>query len=123
MGLEPQRVFRGFISIKRNAYNLNYIDERFGIANPKYFSGTLQIEDNVNSSGNFISYKYYRLSDTFNLVDINENIKIGDKILIYKGNLLLDTGNGMYSPSKIEYNSQIKLHYAQNQSELYRKNQ
>jgi hypothetical protein len=55
---------------------LNYIDERFGIANTKYFSGTLQIEDNANSNGNFISYKYYRLSDTFNLVDINEISKL-----------------------------------------------
>ena len=98
-------------------------DERFGIANTKYLSGTLQIEDNANSNGNFISYRYYRLSGTFNLVDIKENTKTGDKILIYEGNLLLDTGNAMYSPSKIEYKSQIKLHDAQNQLELYGKNQ
>ena len=98
-------------------------DERFGIANIKYLSGTLQIEDNANSNGNFISYRYYRLSGTFNLVDIKENTKTGDKILIYEGNLLLDTGNAMYSPSKIEYKSQIKLHDAQNQLELYGKNQ
>lgn len=98
-------------------------DERFGIANTKYLSGTLQIEDNANSNGNFISYRYYRLSGTFNLVDIKENTKTGDKILVYEGNLLLDTGNAMYSPSKIEYKSQIKLHDAQNQLELYGKNQ
>ena len=98
-------------------------DERFGIANTKYLSGTLQIEDNANSNGNFISYRYYRLSGTFNLVDIKENTKTGDKILVYEGNLLLDTGNAMYSPSKIEYKSQIKIHDAQNQLELYGKNQ
>jgi hypothetical protein len=98
-------------------------DERFGIANTKYLSGTLQIEDNANSNGNFISYRYYRLSGTFNLVDIKENTKTGDKILVYEGNLLLDTGNAMYSPSKIEYKSQIKLHDAQNQLELSGKNQ
>jgi hypothetical protein len=99
------------------------IDERFGIANTKYLSGTLQIEENANSNGIFISYRYYRLSGTFNLVDIKENTKTGDKILVYEGNLLLDTGNAMYSPSKIEYKSQIKLHDAQNQLELYGKNQ
>ena len=98
-------------------------DERFGIANTKYLSGTLQIEDNANSNGNFIAYRYYRLSGTFNLVDIKENTKTGDKILVYEGNLLLDTGNAMYSPSKIEYKSQIKIHDAQNQLELYGKNQ
>jgi hypothetical protein len=98
-------------------------DERFGIANTKYLSGTLQIEENANSNGNFISYRYYRLSGTFNLVDIKVNTKTGDKILVYEGNLLLDTGNAMYSPSKIEYKSQIKLHDAQNQLELSGKNQ
>ena len=97
-------------------------DERFGIANTKYLSGTLQIEENANSNGNFISYRYYRLSGTFNLVDIKENTKTGDKILVYEGNLLLDTGNAMYIPSKIEYKSQIKLHDVQNQLELYGKN-
>jgi hypothetical protein len=98
-------------------------DERFGIANTKYLLGTLQIGDKANTNSNFISYRYYRLSGTFNLVDIKENIKTGDKILIYEGNLLLDTGNGMYSSSKIEYKSQIKLYDAQNQLELYKKNQ
>jgi hypothetical protein len=88
-------------------------DERFGIANTKYLSGILQIEDKANTTSNFISYRYYRLSGTFNLVDIKENIKTGNKILIYKGNLLMDTGNAMYSPSKIEYKSQIKLYDAQ----------
>ena len=56
-------------------------------------------------------------------MDTKENIKTGDKILIYEGNLLLDTGNAMYSPSKIEYKSQIKLYDNQNQLELYGKNQ
>ena len=99
-------------------------DERFGTANIKYLSGTLQIEDKANTNGNFISYRYYRLSGTFNLVDIKGgNIKTGDKILIYEGNLLLDTGNAMFSPSKVEYKSQIKLYDPQNKLELYGKNQ
>jgi hypothetical protein len=33
-------------------------DERFGTANTKYLSGTLQIEDKANTNGNFISYRY-----------------------------------------------------------------
>jgi|GEM_PF-1468028 len=96
-------------------------DERFGEANTKYISGTLQIEDKANSNGNFISYRYYRLSGTFNLVDIKENTKTGDKILIYEGYLLLDTGNAMFNPSKVEYKSEIKLYYLQNKLELYGK--
>jgi hypothetical protein len=106
-----------------NEFEKTTIDERFGIANTKYLSGTLQIEDKANINSNFISYRYYRLSGTFNLVDTKENIKTGDKILIYEGNLLLDTGNAMYSPSKIEYKSQIKLYDGQNHLELYGKNQ
>jgi hypothetical protein len=98
-------------------------DERFEVTNTKYLSGTLQIEDKANTNSNFISYRYYRLSGTFNLVDIKENIKTGDKILIYEGHLLLDTGNAMYSPSKIEYKSQIKLFDPQNELELFGKNQ
>jgi hypothetical protein len=98
-------------------------DERFEVTNTKYLSGTLQIEDKANTNGNFISYRYYRLSGTFTLLDIKENMKTGDKVLIYEGNLLLDTGNAMYSPSKIEYKSQIKLYDVQNQLELYGKNQ
>jgi hypothetical protein len=45
-------------------------DEDLEITNTKYLLGTLKIEDNANSSGNYISYIYYRLSGTFNLVDI-----------------------------------------------------
>jgi hypothetical protein len=99
------------------------LDERFGVANTKYLTGTLQIEDKANSNDNFIAYRYYRLTGTFNLVDIKENIKTGDKILNYEGNLLLDTGNAMFNPSKVEYISQIKLFDTQNQLELYGKNQ
>ena len=98
-------------------------NDELEITNTKYLLGTLKIEDNANSNDNYISYRYYRLSGTFNLVDIKENIKNEDKILIYEGNLLLDTGNAMYSPSKIEYKSQIKLYDAQNQLGLYGKNQ
>ena len=98
-------------------------DERFGVTNTKYLSGTLQLEDKASYNGSFISYRYYRLSGTFTLLDIKENMKTGDKVLIYEGNLLLDTGNAMFNPSKVEYKSQIKLYDVQNQLELYGKNQ
>ena len=96
-------------------------DERFGAANTKYLSGTLQIEDKADTNGNFISYRYYRLSGTFNPVNGKENIKTGDKILIYEGYLLLDTGNAMFSHSKVEYKCEIKFYYLQNKLELYGK--
>ena len=96
-------------------------DEIFGEANTKHLSGTLQIEDKANTNGNFISYRYYRLSGIFNLVNSKENIKTGDKIWNYEGDLLLDTGNAMFSPSKVEYKSEIKLYSLQNKLELYGK--
>ena len=96
-------------------------DEIFGEANTKYLSGTLQIEDKASSNGNFISYRYYRLSGTFNLVNSKENTKTEDKIWNYEGDLLLDTGNAMFSPSKVEYKSEIKLYPLQNKLELYGK--
>lgn len=95
--------------------------EIFGAANTKYLSGTLQIEDKANTNVNFISYRYYRLSGTFILVNSKENNKTGDKILNYEGDLILDTGNAMFSPSKVEYKSQIKLYSLQNKLELYGK--
>ncbi|HJT85727.1 MAG TPA: hypothetical protein VJ697_14690 [Nitrososphaeraceae archaeon] len=98
-------------------------DERFGISNTRYLSGTIQIEDKTNSNGNLISYRYYRLSGTFNLVNIKESILNIDKVSIYEGNLLLDTGNAMFTPSKVAYKSQIKLYDTQNRLELYGKNQ
>ena len=94
-------------------------DEIFGEPNTKYLSGTLQIEDKANTNGNFISDRYYRLSGTFTLVNSKENIKTEDKILNYEGDLLLDTGNAMFSPSKVEYKTEIKLYSLQNKLELY----
>ena len=97
-------------------------DERVGPENTKYLMGTLQIEDKTKSNDNFISYRYYRLLGTFNLIDIKENTKTGHKVSIYEGNLLLDTGNAMFIPSKIEYKSQLKVYDDQNKLELYGKN-
>ena len=54
----------------------------------------------------------------FNLVNRKENITTGEKILVYEGNLLFDTGNEMFSPSKLEYKSQIKLYDSQKKLEL-----
>jgi len=98
-------------------------DERVGIANIRYLSGTIQIEDKTNSDGNFMSYRYYRLSGTFNIVNQKESINSMDKFSIYEGNLLFDTGNAMFNPSKVDYKSQIKLYDNQNRLDLYGKNQ
>ena len=85
-------------------------DDGFGVENSKFLSGTLKIEDKTNPEGNFSVYKFYKLSGLFNLTNQKENITTGEKVLIYKGNLLFDTGNEMFTPSKLQYKSQIKLY-------------
>ncbi len=47
-----------------------------------------------------------------------ENITTGEKVLIYQGKLLFDTGNEMFTPSKLEYQSQIKFYDSQKKLEL-----
>ena len=79
---------------------------------------TLKIEDKANSINNSPVYKFYKISGLFNLVNRQENVTTGEKIVIYEGNLLLDTGNEMFSPSKLEYQSQIKLYESLNKLEL-----
>jgi hypothetical protein len=51
-------------------------------------------------------------------VNRQENVTTGEKVLVYKGNLLFDTGNEMFSPSKLEYQSQIKLYDSLKKLEL-----
>lgn len=94
------------------------LDDGFGAKNSKFLSGTLKIEDKANSEGNSPAYKFYKISGLFNLVNRKENITTGEKILVYEGNLLFDTGNEMFSPSKLEYKSQIKLYDSQKKLEL-----
>jgi hypothetical protein len=94
------------------------LDDGFGAKNSKFLSGTLKIGDKANSEGNSLAYKFYKISGLFNLVNRKENITTGEKILVYKGNLLFDTGNEMFSPSKLEYKSQIKLYDSQKKLEL-----
>lgn len=93
-------------------------DNGFGAKNSKFLSGTLKIEDKANSVDNSSVYKFYKISGLFNLVNTQENVTTGEKIAIYEGNLLLDTGNEMFSPSKLEYQSQIKLYESLNKLEL-----
>jgi hypothetical protein len=93
-------------------------DNGFGAKNSKFLSGTLKIEDKANSINNSPVYKFYKISGLFNLVNRQENVTTGEKIVIYEGNLLLDTGNEMFSPSKLEYQSQIKLYESLNKLEL-----
>jgi hypothetical protein len=93
-------------------------DDGFGAKNSKFLSGTLKIGDKANSEGNSPAYKFYKISGLFNLVNRKENITTGEKILVYEGNLLFDTGNEMFSPSKLEYKSQIKLYDSQKKLEL-----
>ena len=93
-------------------------DDGFGAENSKFLSGTLKIEDKTYSEGNFPVYKFYKLSGLFNLTNQKENTTTGEKVLIYQGNLLFDTGNEMFTPSKLEYQSQIKLYDLQKKLEL-----
>ena len=93
-------------------------DDGFGAENSKFLSGTLKIEDKTNSEGNFPEYKFYKLSGLFNMTNQKENITTGEKVLIYQGKLLFDTGNEMFTPSKLEYQSQIKFYDSQNKLEL-----
>jgi hypothetical protein len=93
-------------------------DDGFGAENSKFLSGTLKIEDKTNSEGNFPEYKFYKLSGLFNLTNQKENITTGEKVLIYQGKLLFDTGNEMFTPSKLEYQSQIKFYDSQKKLEL-----
>ena len=95
-------------------------DDGFGAENSKFLSGTLKIEDKTNSEGNFPVYKFYKLSGLFNLTNQKENITTGEKVLIYQGNLLFDTGNEMFTPSKLEYQSQIKLYDTQKEARINR---
>jgi hypothetical protein len=94
------------------------LDDGFGAKNSKFLSGTLKIGDKANSEGNSPAYKFYKISGLFNLVNRKENITTGEKILVYEGNLLFDTGNEMFSPSKLEYKSQIKIYDSQKKLEL-----
>ncbi|MGH9999705.1 MAG: hypothetical protein ACRD6Q_00630, partial [Nitrososphaeraceae archaeon] len=94
------------------------LDDGFGAKNSKFLSGTLKIEDKANSEGNSPASKFYKISGLFNLVNRKENITTGEKVLIYQGNLLFDTGNKMFTPSKLEYQFQIKLYDSQKKLEL-----
>jgi hypothetical protein len=93
-------------------------NEGFSVANSRYLSGTLKIEDKANSVGNFISYSYYKFSGSFDLVNSKENSKTGEKILIYEGDLGLDTDNEIFGTSEFEYESQINLYQPENRFEL-----
>ena len=78
----------------------------------------MKIEDKVNSEGDFVSYNYYKISGSFNLVNSKENPKTGEKIFIYEGDLGFDTDNELFGFPELEYESQIKLYQPANNFEL-----
>ncbi len=74
----------------------------------RILSGTLKVEDKAQSTADFKSFTYYKLSGTFHLGRSMENAKTGEKILFYNGNLCLDTEDAIFNP-KLEFESTVKL--------------
>ena len=93
-------------------------DNLFG-DNSRTFSGTLKVEeDKANSTGDSISYKYYKLSGSFDLINSTDNPETEDKIFIYKGDLGFDVDNDTFGKPDIQYESEVKLYQPENKLEL-----
>ena len=92
-------------------------DNLFG-DNSRTFSGTLKVENKSNSEGDSISYKYYKLSGSFNLINSTAGAGTEDKLLIYKGDLGFDADNSTFGKPDIKYESEIKLYEPENKLEL-----
>lgn len=82
------------------------------------FSGTLKIEDKENSEVDYISYEYYKMSGTFDLINSEENPETGSTIFIYKGDLGFEMDDEIFGTKKIEYESQVKLYQPENKLQL-----
>ncbi len=74
----------------------------------RILSGTLKVEDKANSTAEFKSFLYYKLSGTFHLNRSMENAKTGEKILFYSGKLGIDTEDAIFNPD-FNFDSKIKL--------------
>ena len=92
-------------------------DDLFG-DDSRTFSGTLKIENKKKSDTDSISYDYYKLSGTLNLINTDENPETGRKILIYEGNIVFELNDEISATKKIEYTSQVKLYQPDNKFEL-----
>jgi len=92
-------------------------DDLFG-DDSRTFSGTLKIENKKKSDTDSISYDYYKLSGTVNLINTDENPETGNKILIYEGNIVFELNDEISATKKIEYASQVKLYQPDNKFEL-----
>lgn len=92
-------------------------DDLFG-DDSRTFSGTLKIENKKNSDMDSISYDYYKISGTFNLIKSDENPETGSTILSYEGNIGFELNDEISSTKKIEYASQVKLYQPENKFEL-----
>lgn len=83
-------------------------------------SGTLKVEDKANSTSEFKSFSYYKLSGSFHLNRSMENAKTGEKILFYSGKLSIDTDEAIFNP-EFDFDSKVKL--TEGNFELYDDNQ
>ena len=87
------------------------------LKNDKVFSGVLKIEEKENSEGNFTSYTYYKMSGLMHLVNTKENKETGEQIDTYKGNLVFDTEDAIFTP-KYEYASTATFNHSSGQFKL-----
>jgi hypothetical protein len=74
----------------------------------RILSGTLKVEDKANSTSEFKSFSYYKLSGSFHLNRSMENAKTGEKILFYSGKLGIDTDEAIFNP-EFDFDSKVKL--------------
>lgn len=74
----------------------------------RIISGTMKVEDKANSSGDFKTFVYYKLSGSFHLTRSVENAKTGNNTLFYQGDLGIDKKEAIFNP-EFKYDSTVKL--------------
>ncbi len=74
----------------------------------RILSGTVKVEDKVNSNTNFRSFNYYKLSGNFQLVSSKENVITGERLLFYSGTLGIDKDDTALNP-EFKFVSQIVM--------------
>jgi len=93
----------------RNDCAMEFQDTTFNeFGQDRLISGTLKVEDKANSTSDFKSFIYYKLSGTFHLSRSTENTKTGEKIFFYDGKLGIDTQDAIFNP-EFEFDSKVKL--------------
>lgn len=89
--------------------SLEFRDTTFNeFGRDRIMSGTLKVEDTVNSTPNLKSFVFYILSGTFHLVRSLENLKTGEQVLFYTGQLGFDPEDAIFTP-ELQYDSMLKL--------------